>query len=757
MRKLATAAISFSAAVLLAYFFLPISWLLYGASVAAALSVTCLFFKGTFRLRVVLVSLGLAAGLFWSFLYTTVYYKPAEILSGLTADVTAVVLDYPMATDYGSKVLIRVKADGVPGIKTQLYIFGENPEVQPGDRIELTASFRLADSVYGEKTDAFLSKGIYLLATLKDDIRLTGTKDVFTGFPARLAYKLNMTIERIFPTDTIALMKALILGDTSGVYQDTALSGALSATGTSHIVAVSGMNIAFLMGFLGLFIKKKRALAVAGIPVILLFMAIVGFMAPVVRAGIMQIFLLLAPLVRRENDPVTALSASLVLILLFNPFAVAGIGLQLSFSATLGILLITKKVYTVINDPLRDTRLYKLVPIKKISSVLIAGLASTAGALVFSVPLIALHFGSVSLIAPLTNLLIIFPVTLAFCGGIAAVAFGLIYAPAGTILAFIAAIPARMIVHVIIFFSHMPLASVYTDNPAIVIWLIYVYLLLIICYGLRLARRKLIYPVCLTAATLCIILLATSILSDNRGLSVTAVDVGQGQAIVVTSGKYTAVIDCGSTSGKDAGDLLVKFLQSRGRSSVDLLVLTHYHTDHANGVPELLERFPVRSLAVPVPVIEDDPLIGKIGDIARENGVSIVPVTENLIVSMGEADVLLYAPFGDRDENERGLSILCSENDFDVLITGDINTVNERRLLDAVSLPDIELLVVGHHGSKYSTSDALLDAVKPETAVISVGYNSYGHPSEETLQKLVQSGILVYRTDSDGSISLSGW
>ena len=107
--------------------------------------------------------------------------------------------------------------------------------------------------------------------------------------------------------------------------------------------------------------------------------------------------------------------------------------------------------------------------------------------------------------------------------------------------------------------------------------------------------------------------------------------------------------------------------------------------------------------------------------------------------------------------NEGGLSVLCSENEFDALITGDMSAESERRLVASEKLPDIELLVAGHHGSGNSTSSELLHAVKPETAIVSVGYNKYGHPSPETLERLALNGIMVYRTDQVGSITINGF
>jgi competence protein ComEC len=756
MRKLATAALSFSAAVFLAHYLLPPSWLLFCGAASAAFALSAFFFKNKTRLRILLIFLGLSAGFLWQICFASIYFSPAEKLSGRTETVTAVVSRAPDSMDYGSKVLVDVRIAGAPAIKTQLYIYGAAPNLRPGNTIRFTASFKLSDTMYGEETEAFISKGIYLLATVKGPIQITGTSLPAAYIPARIENALSQKIDQLFQSGTAPFLRALILGDTSGVYRDTALSAALKTTGTSHIVSVSGMNIAFLMGFLGLFIRNKRVLTAVGIPVILLFMAVVGFMPPVVRAGIMQIFLLAAPIFKRENDPITSLSAALMLILLMNPFAAGSAGLQLSFSAILGITLFTERIFSALDEPLRSRKLYEYALIRKPLRMILGSFSTTLGALVFTVPLTALHFGIVSLITPVINLLIISMVTLTFCGGIAAVVLGFIYAPVGAALAFVIGLPVNFITGAIKLFSYAPFASVFTSNPAVVIWLVYAYLLLIAVLALRFKGRQLLYPACLSAVFLCLMLVFTSLFTGSSRLSVTALDVGQGQAVVVTSGQCTAVIDCGSSSGTPAGDCVTQYLQSHGRPRIDLLILTHFHSDHVSGVAELLERCPVSALAIPDPSIDDGTFPEEILSQCDAKGIDVVFVTEDLPVAFNTADLMLFAPVGTEDENERGLSVLCSENGFDALITGDMDSVNERRLLVSAQLPDIELLVVGHHGSKYSTSDELLNAVRPEAAVISVGYNTYGHPSQETLQKLALNGIMVYRTDEDGTVTITG-
>ena len=122
---------------------------------------------------------------------------------------------------------------------------------------------------------------------------------------------------------------------------------------------------------------------------------------------------------------------------------------------------------------------------------------------------------------------------------------------------------------------------------------------------------------------------------------------------------------------------------------------------------------------------------------------------------MGKSALTVFPPLGDRGDNERGLSILASLGENDFLITGDMDTGTEARLLEAHALPDLEGMMAGHHGSKYATSQALLEALTPEIVCISTGSNSYGHPAEETLLRLARQGCAVYRTDLHGTIHLA--
>ena len=261
-------------------------------------------------------------------------------------------------------------------------------------------------------------------------------------------------------------------------------------------------------------------------------------------------------------------------------------------------------------------------------------------------------------------------------------------------------------------------------------------------------------PGCCAAIGLAASFLFTAWTFQSGELTVAALDVGQGQSVLLRSGHYLTLVDCGGDGPDNAGDVAADYIQSLGCTSLDLLVVSHYHEDHANGIPQLMKRMDVKSIALP-DVEVGDPLRNEILALAKEQSVEIWMVRDDTHVFLGEdQELILYPPmYGGEETNELGLTVLASCGDCDVLLTGDMGSQTETELLEYTPLPDIELLIVGHHGSKYSTGEELLQTLRPETAIISVGENnSYGHPAKETLERLEQQGTQVYRTDLQGTV-----
>ena len=221
------------------------------------------------------------------------------------------------------------------------------------------------------------------------------------------------------------------------------------------------------------------------------------------------------------------------------------------------------------------------------------------------------------------------------------------------------------------------------------------------------------------------------------------------------SGGQFALVDCGSrNSWYDAGGIAADHLATMGCGTLDYLILTHYDYDHVSGVEKLLSRVRVGTLLLPD--VEDDAGMRlRVELAAASHGAEVRYVEAETDFPLGESGLTVYPPAAEGGDNERCLAILCTRGDYDLLITGDMDMATERQLIATYGLPDIETLVVGHHGSRSSTSEELLEALTPETAVISVGDNSYGHPAEDALRRLVLSDVEIFRTDKQGTVHLS--
>ena len=229
----------------------------------------------------------------------------------------------------------------------------------------------------------------------------------------------------------------------------------------------------------------------------------------------------------------------------------------------------------------------------------------------------------------------------------------------------------------------------------------------------------------------------------------TVLDVGQGQSILLQSEGKTYLVDCGGDSDTSAADIASETLLSMGIYRLDGLILTHYDDDHGGGVSKLLSRVPAEQVYLPR-YTENAQAHNEILMAAKGRSAY---VDEDVVLSWGDASIEIFAPISDLSENESGLCVLFREENCDILITGDIGSEGEERLLRDKELPPLTALVVGHHGSKNSTGTALLTATRPKYAMISVGAdNRYGHPSDEVLARLDACGCRVYRTDQDGTI-----
>lgn len=761
MRKLATAAISFSAAVFASNYLVPVEYYLIFAAAFAALSLFAVSLKNEKRTRALLVFLAAAAGFLICFSAYTYKTLPAHEISGTEQSVSARVTDYPEIFEDYSTVRIHLTGDTAPQLDAVLYSFeNELIALKPGDIITADVKLKSADERYGEAFSGNNAENVYLQCYLNGELIVTGKSALsFVYFPKALAKNLKESAAQVFSEDTVSLMIALLTGDTTELYKDTALYAAMSETGVLHIVAVSGMNVAFLVGFILLIIRRKRLATLVALPIIWIFVPFSGATPSVIRAAFMQSTVLAAPIFRRENDGLTSLSAVLAILLLINPSACASVSLQLSFAAMLGIMLVAPKVYKPLILGVRSeyggkgARLSfpeKLV--KYILTGVSAAFATTIGALVFTTPISVLYFGYVSLIGILVNVLMFWAVSVCFILGYISCVAGVIWLPLGTAFGALASLLARYMITLIKLAAAVPYAAIYTKGNLFGYWLVLVYIIFLLSYSFRRKKEgfRPVIPVCLTAVSLCCVILLTGFYAKTDTGSLTAVDVGQGQSLIMTYGETTAVVDCGGKGKKvNAGDRVAGLLLGSGRQTVDVLLLTHFDDDHVNGVTRLMSRVDVKRLIIPNGSSDKNER-KEILNLAESLGTEVYIIQQDADIKAGELEIKAYTTFS---QEEPSLIYLGCMGSFEALISGDAGISEEQEFLAAHELPDAELFVAGHHGSKTSSSEELLDELNAEYAVVSCGYNSYGHPTKEALSRFEQAGMEVYRTDKMGDIT----
>lgn len=753
MRVLATIGFSFSAGVFLAALLPWTGWQLYAAGGVLLLALAWLFAarKQNYFRRGLLILLPLAVSLAYFAGYDHLVRQPIENRCGAASDFAATVCDWPQATEHGAK--ITVELEGYHRARAVLYGEAELLAARPGDTVTGTAQWQSAAHFDSDDVTHFNARGVYALLYGREDVRLSaGDGDALRWLPQRAGKAFREKVAAIWDDPRVSgFLTAELTGDKSAMDDGDYL--AMQETGLAHLFAVSGLHCAFLVTLLALLIsRRQRLLCAVTIPLLLFYMVMVGMSPSVVRACIMQIFLLIAPLFRRGSDPLTSLAAALLVILLCNPFAAASVSLQLSFSATLGMVLLSSRLYKLLTGWYKG----KCRPLRAALCFVAANLSATLSAVVFTAPLTAWYFRIFVLVAPLSSLLAVPAAGWSFMAAFVTALLGFLWLPLASLLGWISWALVRYILWIANGMMSWRYHAVYFTNPYLIYWLLFLYAVFIGCAATPDGKRKYLLASALSVLTL------TAAIWVNRQdyqygvLTALTLDVGQGESVILTSGGETALVDCGSSNSyKDPGGLAADTLHSMGVRELSAVVVTHYHADHTNGLYEVLRRIPVQT--VYLPDIEDEYGVReRLVSLAEEKGAQVTYVTKETADTLGDTVLTIYPPVqSGGDLNELGLTALASAGDFDLLITGDMSGSTEKKLVETYALPDIEVLVVSHHGSRYSSNIRFLKAVMPEAAVISVGDNNYGHPSEETLQRLLAVGADIWRTDQQGTIRIT--
>ena len=749
MRRLCLFSGGFAIAAALYLFLLHDAPVVLLAALAAVCALLFLLRRPLAR-RAAVCILGLLAGLVWCCGYEALFLRPFEALSGKTAAFSAQALAAPQETSYGRSVSTRLALDG-KSCTAVLYFDEADGEILPGSRLSGTAKLTTAQEKHARGNDYDLSRGVFLTASCRGPLHTEPGQASVRLAPAMLAERLRAAIRAAFPSDTAGFIQALLLGDKTGLsYED---KNDLAIAGIYHAVAVSGMHVSILLGMILLLCGGNHRLAAAlGLPAAAFFIVMTGAPASAVRAGVMQALVLCAPLVRRENDPPTTICAALFVLLAQNPWALLNVGLQLSFASTAGIVFFAGGLYRSLSENRLLSRLLR--PKNILSSLLramLTALCCTISSMVFALPITALQFGTVSLAAPVVNVLALWMLSIVFCGGLLTALLALALPAAAGVCAWALSWPVRLVLLIVRGAAKLPFAALYLENGYLIAAAVFLYgLALLLALRPRAVRFWQAAAAALLVTACCMGLSCADYALPDASFSM--LDVGQGQCLVSRSGKSVSVIDCGGQEDA-SGETAARFLLARGVTQVDRLILTHFDADHCNGVRQLLRRVRVKTLYVPE-LSPENGLRTKLLFAAAQAGAEIRFVTDDLMLPDG---MRMFAPTGSAEESNAGLCVLAAGEKYDILMTGDLSEQAEYRLLSTHELPHAAVLVAGHHGAAASTSEALLRAVKPEAVLISVGAdNRFGHPADETLRRIAKAGAAVYRTDLSGTITIRG-
>jgi competence protein ComEC len=541
-----------------------------------------------------------------------------------------------------------------------------------------------------------------------------------------------------------ALVPALVDGDDAAMPEE--LTQDFRTTGLTHLTAVSGTNLTLVVGFLLVVARwvgvRGRWLGVVGLAGIVGFVLLARTEPSVLRAAAMGTVALVGLGRGGWHRGVRGLGVAVVGLLLLDPGLGRTAGFALSVLATAGILLVA---------PVWRDALARWLP-----RWLAEAVAVPAAAQLACTPLVAALSGQVSLVAVVANLLVAPAVGPATVLGLLGGVVGLVSGPLGRLVGTLASWCVAWIVEVAQRGAALPGAALdWGNSPGALALLVAVTAVVLWAGPLVLRHRT-------SGAAACVVLLAVTVLGPPTpgwppaGWIFAACDVGQGDALVLRAGPGTAVV---VDAGPDAR-LVDGCLRRLGVDRVPLLVLTHFHADHVDGIAGVLAHREVG--AVEVTRLADPPGgVAEVSDAAADAGLTPEVATYGGSLTVGDVALQVLWPTPDSPTtgpgdgstaNEASVVLLAEVSGVRLLLTGDVEPEGQQALARLLPGLRVDVLKVPHHGSRYQDLD-WLDSLGARLAVVSVGAdNDYGHPAAETLDDLADHGTRVLRTDRDGDV-----
>lgn len=549
--------------------------------------------------------------------------------------------------------------------------------------------------------------------------------------------------------DSAGLVAGLTIGERGAISETLSLQ--MKQLSLTHLVAVSGANLAIVMGVVYLLAAKlglsRNLRFCLALVVMAAYVLLVGPESSVIRAATMAVFVMVGLWIGRGTNPLAALSLAIIFLLSIDPGLAVDVGFGLSALATAGLLLLAPKLYQVLES--------------RMPALLAIGVAATVSAQLYTLPIILYLQPSLPLYSVLANLLVeplVAPITI--LGLLAVITIWL--PPLSSLISFVASIGSNWIVVVATNLAPMPFVRLhFVEGPAGVLLATLFVVAISFFFSSRRPKLRTASGISMTAiVAIAGSWIATDLVRSERfagDWEVFFCDVGQGDAALVRSAGQTMLIDLGPDS-----DELKSCLEKAKVSSIDIVLLSHFDADHVGGL-WALSGVPVGE--VRVSGFQDDrPLVDLTKEVAEQKGLALKRTYEGMTGSLGAISWHILAPSATAreatDSNDASLVVLIEGGEYSLLFLGDLGQSGQERLLrrhpKLLSELASRTLVtkVAHHGSADQSGD-LYRAIDSEILIFSVGRNDYGHPADSALRLAWPSGAKVLRTDLLGHIALS--
>lgn len=770
---------------------LAIAWLLglaaaafTGADPAATLAAAGLLAAASFALSprprtLVLIALGVALIFAAGWRYDTTGPQPSSVsrLNGVDVTLRAVVSREPVERTNSRAYRLEVRevlADGEWRRDSGAVLMTQRPfpRYDYGDLIEIEGELEdppvLDDFNY---RDYLLRQGISSVIAFPDSqLIATGEGNPFRDAQISVRSALADGVSEALPEPEVSLAAGILLGVRSSL--PPGLRDDMNDTGTSHLTAVSGQNVAIVAAFVIAMLTwaiGRRPAAWVALASLIAYALVVGGQPSVCRAAIMGAIYVGAIIAGRQNSAWYTLLLAGTIMTALDPQIVHDISFQLSFAASLGLVTLAtplREQLTPDHWP-RFGELRAFTPLVDVFTV-------TFSAIAFTLPIMAINFDRISLVAPIANLFAV-PAFVAVAGTSAlAGAIGVIPGVDAGFMVWLAWPAAAYMTFVVGLFASIPGATISIGWVDSYVATAYYALLLGGVWWLRTQpqitfERPQSPPINWRllqnagAAGLLLVLgstllwLAATSPAEGR-LSVTFLDVGQGDATLIQGPDGHRILVDGGPSGpalKRALDRHLPFYDRR----IDLVVLTHPQADHLGGLPDALHSYEVGSVMT-TGITAETSVYGEWQAALAATGVPEVIARRGHWIDLGHGARIAVvgpapnAPIDPGDTNDTSIVLLITQGETSILLTGDIGEDAEAALIRAGTELQADVLKVAHHGSRTSTSDAFLARAGPYVSIISAGAdNRFGHPTDEVLARLEDTAI--FRTDLHGDITIT--